>query len=134
MNDTLFSSIFSVLSADSELNELVADRIFPVKVAQSTEFPNISFSRVSRSAGLTMSGPSNEKSARVQFDVYTKNYTDINDIANQLVKLLHGKTGGFGSSTLWVSQLVYSEDGYTHQNDTFTTSLDFQFFYEDNVN
>lgn len=129
-NDRLQSSIFSVLNGDSALTALVGDRIYPVKALQGIEFPYIVFSRISGQIGIHMQGASNDREARIQFDVFTKNYPDLDDIRDRLHELLHGRTSTLGSTTLWVGINQNDEESYVHQNDTFEDSLDFVFKYE----
>ena len=130
MNDTLLSSIFAVLNGDAGLTAIVGDRIYPVKADQTASFPYVVFLKVSGTIGIHMKGASNDREARIQFDIYSKNYTNVEDIRKRLVALIHGQTGTFGSTELWVGQLLSDEDSFTHQADTFSPSLDFMFNYE----
>jgi hypothetical protein len=129
MNDTLLSSIFSALSGNAELAALVGDNIYPVRAPQPTPPPYVVFSQVSGSVRAVMSGPSNDREARIQFDIFARRYSEVDDIRDAITTLLHGRTGQTGSTDGWFFLQDNALDLYEDADRLFHAVIDYRIGY-----
>lgn len=87
--------VVELLREDLDLQDAVADRVYPVEWPDAPTFPLIIVQRVSGSGETTMQGEAGIEQARVQIDVYTADgYVDCATIAGHVRTLLHGFKGG----------------------------------------
>lgn len=129
MSDTLISSLYSALSADTDLADVVSDRIYPVRAPQPTDPPYVVFSRVSGETGIHMAGASNDKESRIQIDLFARRFSEIEDMSEAVIALLHAKTGLLSSTETWVIMQEGNFDTFEDEDRLFHRSLDFRVVY-----
>ena len=87
--------VVELLKEQSNLEERVADRIYPVEWPDAPTFPLIIVGRVGGPGETDMQGEAGIEQARVQIDVYSDDgYVDCGAIALIVRRLLHGFKGG----------------------------------------
>jgi hypothetical protein len=72
---------YKILSSNSSIVAVVGDRITPMEIAQTSQFPAICFRQISEPQNNTKSGHSKTNYARVQVDIVGYSYTDATSIA-----------------------------------------------------
>jgi len=72
---------YKILSSNSSLVAVVGDRITPMEIAQTSQFPAICFRQISEPQNNTKSGHSKTNYARVQVDIVAYTYTEATNIA-----------------------------------------------------
>lgn len=77
---------YKILSTNAALTALVSDRITPMQIAQTSQFPAICFKQISEPQNNTKTGHSKTNYARVQIDIVAIGYTECTAIA-KLVRL-----------------------------------------------
>jgi hypothetical protein len=77
---------YKILSSNSSVVAVVGDRITPMEIAQTSQFPAICFRQISEPQNNTKSGHSKTNYARVQVDIVGYEYTQATSIA-KLVRI-----------------------------------------------
>jgi hypothetical protein len=72
---------YKILSDYASLVAIVSDRITPMEIAQTSQFPAICFRQISEPQNNTKSGHSKTNYARVQVDIVAVSYTQATTIA-----------------------------------------------------
>ena len=87
--------VVELLKEQADIEDDVADRIYPVEWPDAPTFPLIIVQRVSGSGETTFLGEAGIEQTRVQIDVYTDlGYENMAAIAGKVRSLLHGFKGG----------------------------------------
>ena len=73
--------VYKILSENANLLAVVSDRITPMEIAQTSDFPAICFRQISEPQNNTKSGASKTNYARVQIDIVALTYTQATAIA-----------------------------------------------------
>jgi hypothetical protein len=96
--DLVGSAIYSILSADAELNGLVGNRIYPVIARQREMYPLLTYTIISNDPSDTKDGASTVDRYRIQFDIYGLEYDVTQAIAIRLREVIdrypHISVGG----------------------------------------
>jgi len=129
MNDTLISSIYAALSSDTDLSDVVSDRIYPVRAPQPTDPPYVVFSRITGNVGLTMDGASNQRETTIQVDIFSRLYSQAEDASTAIVTLLQGYSGTLSSTEVWFCELTSQSDFFEAEDRLYHRSLDFRIGY-----
>lgn len=87
--------VVELLKEQADIEDDVADRIYPVEWPDAPTFPLIIVQRVSGTGETTFLGEAGIEQTRVQVDVYSDlGYADTARIALNVRRLLHGFKGG----------------------------------------
>lgn len=120
-------SIYSVLSGESTITDLVSTRIFPVVAPASANFPLIVYEKLSHDVGYSHdSGDDGIYSAVYRFNVIAETYADAVEIQDTLRTFLSGKEGTFGTNDVSLIRLIGESDGYDHTTLLYNLTSDFQ--------
>ena len=74
------SDLYTHLSSDIDLKELVQDRIYPVKTPNDVLTPYITYSIVSNIDITSLQGDNYANKTRVQLDIFSKSYSEVKEI------------------------------------------------------
>lgn len=123
---TLEEGIYSHLTAESTITDIVSTRIYPRQLPQNPTYPALTYRRVStrtqhyHNAGDSLPFP------RYQFSCYAATYAGTKSLANALRAILDGFKGTFGGSLtvgfiLWENEI----DGFDNVAEAPVTHTDF---------
>ena len=103
------SALFSILSTDTDVSALVADRIFPNIAPQTVKtFPLIVYSGANATSAATMDGPGRLFSQVVKVAVLSPDSDVVNDLAIKVMVALRGKSGTYNGVRL--SNVFYQDE------------------------
>lgn len=107
------TAIYTVLSGDSGVSNLVGTRIYPLYAPQEPTLPYLVFRRVSIvNRDLTQSGVSGLARSRFQIDSYADDPLEAKQLAAAVRSALHGYSGTVGSEEILKSESVNEIDGF----------------------
>jgi len=106
--------LYLLLIADTDVSDLVADRVYPGRASQSAEYPRITIQRISTPRLIDMQGPSGLAFPRTQVDLWSRSPEEIKTLAHAVRELLHGYSGPLGDE---VAQLVHLVDQHESTED-----------------
>lgn len=107
---SLESDLRSYLIAHGGLSALVGSRIYALHLPQAPTYPNIVYSVVDHDPNTTVDAPGTLHRDRMQFDVRGAEFSDVLDVAAQLVSALNAavrKTDGFVGIHLSTTDMPY---------------------------
>lgn len=84
------AAIYSIISSNIGITDLVSTRIFPQSAPLNTQFPLIVFTHVSKVPTNTKDGGSVVDESRVQVDIYSKNHPEAGSINDAIRTALDG--------------------------------------------
>ena len=102
--------LVATLKGNAPLAALVGTRIFPLIVPQGTDFPCISYQRISGMPANTLSGHSGLEEIDLQIDVWAKTYAEAKEIA-KAVRAAMPATGTPFSAHLRTDEDLPGDDG-----------------------
>ena len=88
----LESKLYSVLTGNNAVALLVGARVYPVKLEQDTEFPAITYQRISGGQQYSLTAYSNLENPRIQIDVWGLKYSDVKALAAKVKTAMEGAT------------------------------------------
>lgn len=113
------AAIRSHLAADTNVNALLGDRIYPLKVPQSPTFPCARYTVVSDVADRHHGGQTKLRRALVQIDCFSTKYAEADQLAAAIETLLGGFKGTLGNGpNARTVQAIFSQgrnDAYDDQ-------------------
>lgn len=126
MKQALFTTkyILELLSANSDLTDIVADKIFPLDAKQSTTFPFIVIQRDSINVEYVSKDQYVNDEANVSIYIVSQTYLQAIDIA-QLVRLSLER-----KSTNVINDIKFTGANEAYYNNSFVQILNFEVEYK----
>ncbi|PQO33153.1 hypothetical protein C5Y96_09850 [Blastopirellula marina] len=90
---TIQQAIVNYLLEQSNVTDLVSNRIFTNHLPQKPEFPAITIRLVSADHGRNLDGPNGVVRARIQIEAWSKDFLESQDIAEQVRTKVQGYSG-----------------------------------------
>ena len=118
---------------DTDVNNIVGTRVYPLKLPQTAELPAISFQRISADRAKSVSqGSIGHATPRIQLDCWARSYSAVKNLATKVRLALDTFTGnlGGGSYVQHVS-LEGESDGFEEGTEFIRVSLDFMISYNE---
>ena len=106
-------AIYNLLSSASAVTDIVANRIYPLRVPDKTAFPCITYQTISNVPYNSKSGFTSYQS-RVQVNVFENDYNNAFILSDAIKTALADKVGTFGGvvvqGTKFLNQIDQEED------------------------
>ena len=107
-------AIYSLLTGDTPVSNVVGTKVFPNVATQGTAFPYITYSVVSKVPTDSKDNGTGFDKYRVQVNCISSSYTDMEVLAGYVRTALDRKTGTYGSMT--ILQIVYDDETDVHDD------------------
>lgn len=124
---TIEEAIYSYLSGESGITDLVGTRIYPLVLPQNTEYPAITYYRVS--------GPEHHDKdvayPRIQLTAWAETYEEAKTVAAEVKAALQRFKGTMGVPGVVVIQGVFQNDMDLYDNETgvYYVATDIKFIH-----
>lgn len=126
---TIEEALWSGCTGYLAINNLIGQRLYPVKLPQNPTYPAVIYRRVSNFGLLTHGGPVGFDTARFQFDYYGANYSDCRSVANAFRTYLEGYTGLMDEVCLSVVVFLNEMDEWGDEVEVYRISQDYKIIY-----
>ena len=130
----LDEALYSYLSSDTRLTELVSDRIYPVRIAPKSLLPCVVWQPTSAIREYTFD-PFEDTSAwvkaLVQFSCWSENPKIAFDVGDAVLFALSGYSGDMAGEYIGSSMAELELADYEPDTKLFRRLLDFRISYED---
>lgn len=127
---TLADGIFALLSGESTISALVADRIYPLLLPEGVALPAITFQEIG-GVSLPTFETSGMQKPRFQFDVFGNTYEDANACRLALRKFLNGYHGTLVDGTyLQKVDLIQQSDTFEEYPRQFRCMSEFYLSFD----
>lgn len=127
---TLADGIFALLSGESTISAVVADRIYPLLLPEGVALPAITFQAAGGRSMPTLA-TSGMQQPRIQIDVFGATYEDADAGRLALRKFLNGYQGTLADGTyLQNVDLIQQSDTYEEYPRQFRCMLEFYFYFD----
>lgn len=126
---TIEAAVISFLLAVDDLEDLVEDRIKPLKLDPNSEIPAIVIYPISSPPILRMEGASKEFRTRLQFDIWAKTLSDAKAVSSEVRLALDGYKGTMGS--VRVDSVVFLDESgdLDPENDNVRIIQEYEFYH-----
>jgi len=124
----LESKLFSLLSADTAVKAIVADRIFPTVLKQNCRLPAISYQRISGNFDADLEGNSGTENPRIQVDCWALGYVQAKDLAKAVRNAMNAATDAVAGFT---ALCITDADNHDDAANYYGVSLDFSCWHEE---
>ncbi len=122
------------LTNDSNVNDLVDSRIYPLRLPQGFELPAISYQRVSGDRAKDINGSIGHAQPRIQVDCWTNSYGKLKDLAKAVRQALDRFQGNLGGgSYVQHASLEGEMETYEEETEIQRVSLDFVIYHNENI-
>ena len=117
--------VYSILSSDNSLREIISNRIYPLIADEGTTFPFIIYSRIG--IDQQSSKDSTDDEIRVLIQIAANNYQQSIEIAEIVRGILEHKNGTF--SNLYIEDIILEDASEDWLDDSFIQNLNFNIIY-----
>ena len=128
---TIEEAIFSKLTGEAAVTNLVGTRVYPFQMPQNPIYPAVVYSRVSTRRDMDHSGPGDMAWARFQFDCYGTSYASVKGLANVVRQVLHGFTGTVSGVDFCRVSFLNEVDDFEPQAEIHWVAVDFQIIHKE---
>lgn len=135
MSNTLKADVYTALTGETSITNLVSLRIYPGKVSETAQLPYISYSVPNERGVHHLNGVNTLAKAEIQFDVWAESSVSRTAVANALREFLDGSVKvTFGSTNINkienTNNVDTEEDPINgSQNGNLGVFMDFEFWY-----
>ena len=120
------AGLHALLQADASLSSLVGNRIHPLVLPEDCVKPAVVYQRISTVPTITMDGPADLTTCRLQFDCYGTHYNDVKACADAVSHVLEGYTGTLPDGTyVFDIELDGMQDRYESEARLYRVSADY---------
>jgi len=129
--DAVEIALEDILTANSGVTALVAQRVYAMKMPQNPTYPLITYFRVSGPRVESMQGASGLASPRFQIDIWAKTYAETKAIARAVQLALEGYRATVG--TVPVQGILFDSDRdlYESTPELYRVSMDFVIWHNE---
>lgn len=128
------SALRTHILGDTDITNLVGQRMYPVKLPQDPTMPAISYFRVSGIRHKSYGGPSGLAGPRIQIDAWAgepSGYKTAKELADLIRKRLDGFSGLLGTDRIWGAFLENDTDMYEDETKLHRVSQDYFVWYKE---
>lgn len=125
-------ALLNHLKNNIDINQKVNGRIYPLVIPQKSEFPVITYTKVSGERLHSLSGDTGATRPFFQISCWADRYSDVKDLAQKVRFCLQnhsGKIGGQSGVNVSGTLLDSESEGYDAVANKYYIHLDFQFYY-----
>lgn len=138
---SLRTAIYDHLGDETDITDVVSDRIYPDVAPEGADLPYITVNVVSTFHSHHMTAASGLAQARVQIDCWTTSSTGRETLSEAVREALDGYRGGsMGDDSLDVRSVHLEDDAQTYEPPTtgsdvgvFRQRMDFMIWYAESV-
>lgn len=113
--------LYSKLTADSDVSDLVSARVYAVLLPQSPTMPAISYQRISNTE---QNGTSTLRETRYQVDCWDDGYEGVQALASAVKSALEEWMDTDQSPSVKMSRVIGEVDGYESETKLYRVSID----------
>ena len=121
-------AIHGILSAAPAITTLVSTRIFPVLATAGSVFPYAVYNVVTSRTNSTKTSIGDRDQTRVQIDIYSKTYSEAEDIGRKARIELEGYEGTVSGVVIEKIDYLSENDGLEELQEAFRKSYDYQIY------
>lgn len=121
--------LYDLLSGDSQLSTLTGGRIRPVRLADHSTYPALTYQVISAESVSNLEALSTLREMRVQFDSWAKAYADVVSINNRVRALLDGYRGAAGDGEILGAWTGIETDLWEEAVNCYRITSDYQITY-----
>lgn len=129
--DIIEVELYSRLSGDPMIADLIEGRVYPVAIPQSPTYPLIRFARTSGVRIPRLLGASLLARPQFQIDAIAKTYGEAKTLAYYIRNCLEGFLGKWGNINISCVELLSDQDIYDDEDQTFIASADFEVWHNE---
>lgn len=132
----LETALFDYLSSDPAIAAIVGTRIYPMRLAEKTLIPAISWNRVSTQRQYTYDSYEDTDAfvtARVQINCWAYTHGEADELGGAVLAALSGYSGEMAGELIQSSFTVNEFDTYEAPTKFHRRVMDFMLSYEDAV-
>lgn len=135
---TIHAAVYSILTADTGVTDLVSTRIYPIIAPESASMPYITVQRIDSQHEHFMLGSSGMTRQRVQIDCWSDSMLSASNVAEAVRESLDSYRGTVGSLDIRRASLESEDDEYEPPSDdsedgAFRVSLDFVIWHRESA-
>lgn len=108
-------AIYSILTSDSDINTVVANRVYPSQQEQEVEYPSITYETFGNESFQSFSGISGLAVRRVQINIWASDFDQLCSLAEQVRLALQTYRGTV--ATIEIQNVTYENMGDMPFND-----------------
>jgi len=123
--------LYSYLTDQKSVTDLVSTRIFPDYVPQDESLPAIAYILEDDAAVMAQQGPCGLRSAIYVLDVWGTTREQVTDIATAIRTLLDGQSADFGSISMQAGFLENMSRTQDPDSDEYNVTMRWRFWYSE---
>jgi hypothetical protein len=120
----LETELYSLLSTTTLLTGTISTRVYPVKAPQNVSEPYLIYTRISGGQVSGLDGYLTMENPRIQIDAYSKGYSQVKTIADNVHSAMNG-------ATAFKAILISDNDLFEEDFDLYRVSMDFSVWNRD---
>jgi hypothetical protein len=102
-------AIYTILSDDGGVSQLVADRIYPIVIDQGADMPAITYQQITGPRSHNVSGPIGWVQSRYQITAWAETNLQASDLATAIREVIDGYSGT--SASLVIDHIFVIDEG-----------------------
>lgn len=127
MADNVWPGVITLIDSKSALVTELGTRVYPLRLAQGTNYPAATYRTVSQIGNRSFDGPSRYDFNMLEFHVYADKKADVDRIIALLRTELEGTFGTFNSLVInGISFIDSGGDDYLEDLEKHTKSIEFK--------
>lgn len=120
------------LNADSTLDALIDERIFPVAVVQGTALPRLTYRRISGSNGYDLQGPDGLRTVTTEVRCWARDYPVARTLADHVRRIMDGYREAISAGPFRMVRVADGEDDYDETVNAFLATALVSMTYDSN--
>lgn len=118
---------------NTELTNLIDNRLFPLILPQDAKLPAVTYQQVSIPRTLSLKGTGDKAQPRFQFSCWASNYSEGQAVANKLRNLLDGFSGLMGENVRTSVRVASEREDYESETGRYRVDIDFLIWCEEKI-
>ena len=124
-------AVVAILKADAAVNALIDERVYPLELRQGTQFPAISYQRISTQRDSNMGVDTGVVIARVQVNSYAERYGEAKELNDAVRAALQRYRGTIAGVEILDSFIDNEFDYRSEAADMYGVLTDYQIHYRE---
>jgi hypothetical protein len=128
----IHQAVYDRLKNYPQVSSIVGNRVYPQKAMQGVTLPCVVYSRIGTDERfLYHSGTTKTALSRFQIDCWAKSPTAALQLSEAVVKCLHGWKGTQSGETIYISQVIDTQDGFDLETNEYVIPVDVEIFHKE---
>lgn len=128
---TIEEALFSKLTNESAITDLVGTRVYPLTLPQNPTYPAMTYQQISKVWGKTHQGAGDMGWPRFQFDCYGTSYSAAKGVANALRQTIDGFSGTVATVDVCAIFFVNEVDDFNDEVGVYRVAADYRVIYRE---